>query len=170
MNSINNSLIDEISQALLLNKPIRRQTPDGGRLHIERQLPFLCVYRHPLECKDQGTYRLLLGEAAYLLENSKNRHYSFLSKFVSTIAEHQSKISGAFLLLEILEGSFQQTDQIIHFRIVAPTHNPPHEVLEELESALLGITIEHKLPSVDLIYRETVHPPKLKALQIPKAH
>jgi uncharacterized protein (TIGR02421 family) len=159
------SLIQEVSRALLLNEPVRLHLPEGGRLHMERQLPFLCVYRHPVQATDRGTDRLLLGEAAYLLADSQPDHFPFLSKLVATIADHQSKIFGAFLLLEIWEGDFPQGDQQMHFRIVAPSHNPPRQALEELESALLGITVENKPPSVELAYRESVHPPELKVLQ-----
>jgi uncharacterized protein (TIGR02421 family) len=170
ISNTNNSLIDEIREALLLNQPIRRHMPNGGRVHIERQLPFLCVYRHPLLCKDRGTDRLLLGEAAYLLADSQTRYFPFLSKLVATITEFQMKIFGAFLLLEIWEGNFTQSDEKIDFRIVAPTHNPPRDVLEELESALLCITLENRQPSVELIYSESIHPPKLRALKSAKTN
>jgi uncharacterized protein (TIGR02421 family) len=160
-----NPLIEDVGRALLLNEPIRQQTPDGGRLHIERQLPFLCVYRHPAQCKDRGTTRLLLGEAAYLLADSRAEHFPFLSELVTTIVERQSKIFGAFLLLELWEGSYPQNDQKMHFRIVAPSHNPPREALEELESALLGVAIKNQHSSVELAYRDFVHPPELQALQ-----
>jgi uncharacterized protein (TIGR02421 family) len=166
VSSINNSLFDEISEALFLNKPIRRQLPEGGRLHIERQLPFLCVYRQPMQCKGRGTGRLLLGEAAYLLGYSHSRYFPFLSKLITTIAEHQIKVFGAFLLLELWEGDFPQSDQDnFFFRIVAPSHNPPQEAMEELESALLGFTIDNKHPHVELSYRDTVHPPKQRSLK-----
>jgi uncharacterized protein (TIGR02421 family) len=163
------SLIEDVSQALLLNEPIRQQMPDGGRLHIERQLPFLCVYRHPGQSKDRGTERLLLGEAAYLLADSQADYFPFLSELVATIVERQSRIFGAFLLLELWEGDFPQSGRKMHFRIVAPSQHPPREALEELESALLGVTIQNHHTSVELTYRELVHPPELQALQLPKS-
>ncbi len=49
------------------NKRVRRNLPVWGRVHIDRQLPFLCVYRRPVRGDDAGTERLVTSEAAYLI-------------------------------------------------------------------------------------------------------
>jgi hypothetical protein len=49
------------------NKRIRRNLPRWGRIHIDRQLPFLCVYRQPTRRRDDGTERLIMGQPAYLI-------------------------------------------------------------------------------------------------------
>ncbi|MGB5655119.1 MAG: hypothetical protein WBN35_00730, partial [Acidimicrobiia bacterium] len=64
---IGNRLIEQISDRLERNLPIRRSLPDGGRLHIDRQLPFLVVYRPPVGVSDAGTARFVKGEASYLI-------------------------------------------------------------------------------------------------------
>ena len=48
------------------NKPVRRTLPEWGRLHVDRLLPFICVYRRPLDGPDPGTEALVLGEPLYL--------------------------------------------------------------------------------------------------------
>ena len=44
-----------VRDRLARNLRIRRNLPHGGRLRIDRQLPFLCIYRFPTEGDDPGT-------------------------------------------------------------------------------------------------------------------
>ena len=53
------SLIEVIRKRLAGNKSVRRALPANGRLHIDRQLPFLCVYRQPHEFEDIETETLV---------------------------------------------------------------------------------------------------------------
>ena len=62
--------IAEICDRLKANKRVRRNLPGEGRLHIDRQLPFLCVYRRPTDGSDSGTRKLVLGEASYLVTST----------------------------------------------------------------------------------------------------
>ncbi|MCY4568916.1 MAG: hypothetical protein OXD49_11470 [Candidatus Poribacteria bacterium] len=63
---INDRFIRTVCSRLAENKAVRRTLPDGGRLHIDRQLPFLCVYRYPMGYEDAGTERLVMGQPSYL--------------------------------------------------------------------------------------------------------
>lgn len=162
--SIDNELIKDIGETLASNELVRRNLPDGSRLHIDRQLPFLCVYRRPLERKDTGTERLLLGEAAYLLATSRERHYSELVSLVKEVAQQQSKHFGAFLLLELWSAETEEDQSLPLFHIYAPRNGTPQHTLEELESELLAINIEGQSTQVELSYHDVVHPPDLKPL------
>ena len=56
-------LIHNICERLSEGKQVRRTLPYEGRLHIDRTLPFLMVYRRPPKSPDKGTDLLLKGEA-----------------------------------------------------------------------------------------------------------
>lgn len=74
---IPDKLISAIIAQLTRNSKVRRNLPEWGRVHIDRQLPFLCVYRQPPLRPDSATERLVLGEASYLLASgSPNIHLS----------------------------------------------------------------------------------------------
>jgi hypothetical protein len=63
---------DEIEQMVLTLKTgelLRKKLPGGGRIHIDRPQPFLCVYRRPETRPDKGTEQLLLGQASYILSS-----------------------------------------------------------------------------------------------------
>ncbi|MCK5387267.1 MAG: hypothetical protein KAJ39_08770, partial [Gammaproteobacteria bacterium] len=162
--SIDDKLIATIGETLARNELVRCDLPDGSRLHIDRQLPFLCVYRRPLKREDNGTERLLLGEASYLLATSRERHYSELVLLVNEIAQQQSKHYGAFLLFELWSAEPDEEKVLPLFHIYAPKHATPQHVLEELETELLSIRIEGQTSQVELSYHNTIHPPDLNPL------
>ena len=143
-------VIDAIGETIGRNRQVRRNLPDGSRLFIDRQLPFLCVYRRPLDRDDPGTQRLLLGEAAYLLATSTERHYAPVVRLVERIAELQKSLFGSFLLLELWTSSETSTSQTPRFRIIAPRKAAPTATLEQFENALLGITIAGERARVEI--------------------
>ncbi|NOR42823.1 MAG: flavohemoglobin expression-modulating QEGLA motif protein [Gammaproteobacteria bacterium] len=162
--NIDNKLIATIGEALARNELVRRDLPDGSRLHIDRQLPFLCVYRRPMQREDAGTERLLLGEAAYLLATSRERHYSELVQLVKEIAQRQSEPYGAFLLFELWSAESEEDKPLPLFHIYAPRNGTPQRALEVLESELLTINIEGQSTQVELSYQDSIHPPGLRPL------
>lgn len=161
--SIPSEQMHEIGEALGRSEPVRCDLADGIRLHIDRRLPFLCVYRRPYDRKDAGTERLLLGEASYLLVTSKAWRQEPLVRMVEEIARRQSEVYGAFLLFELWSGCGVEEDAP-RFRIFAPRHKTPRRTLEELESALLSIVIDGKGSEVEVHYQDSIHPPGLKPL------
>jgi uncharacterized protein (TIGR02421 family) len=80
---------------------VRRTISGKGRLHIDRQVPFLCVYRRPPDFHDAGTERLVKGEASYLIAPGDPAFHPSLSTLVCRIAETLSAAFGAFLIVEV---------------------------------------------------------------------
>ena len=72
-NTITEQFIDKICKRIADNKSVRRSLPLNGRLHIDRPLPFICVYRRPTKYEDNGTEKLVKGEASYLIASSSNK-------------------------------------------------------------------------------------------------
>ena len=66
-NIITDEFIQNICEKIRKNKPIRMDLPGWGRVHIDRQLPFLCLYRLPIKREDIGTEKLVLSEASYII-------------------------------------------------------------------------------------------------------
>ena len=82
-------------------KPLQRRVQPWGRLHIERQLPFLVVYRRPPKRDDPNTFRLVLGEASYLLAPGDRKHHRAVAELVRGIAAICTEEYGAFLMIEV---------------------------------------------------------------------
>ncbi len=102
--TITNQQIHDIADRLAQGKAIRRRLPDGGRIHIDRSLPFLVAYRKPPNTSDLGTDRLVTSEASYLVASALPYHHRQLGKLVTTVAAAMTEQFGAFLLLEVWAG------------------------------------------------------------------
>ena len=100
--SITGELVETACSRLAKGERVRRTLPGGGRLHIDRQLPFLCVYRQ--RDNDAGTSRLVTTEAAYLVAPGGRRHVRDVHTLVEGVVRTLAQAFGGFLLLEIWAG------------------------------------------------------------------
>jgi len=73
-------------------------------VNIERQLPFLVVYRKHSRRDDPNTFRLVIGEASYLLAPGDRKNHRSVSELVRGIAATFTEEFGAFLLVEVWAG------------------------------------------------------------------
>ena len=157
--------IDSITRPLRENSWVRRKLPGWGRLHIDRRLPFVCIYRRPVQRADPGTKSLLLGEASYLLASGEAEQHARLKELVQEIVRVQGAAFGAFLVLEIWAEDASAEPPV--FQIVAPVHNTPTVLLETLENSLLGVRINEAAPQVTVNYQSHCAPPGLPPLLCP---
>jgi uncharacterized protein (TIGR02421 family) len=136
-------LIRVVCQRLRENKRVRRTLPVWGRIHIDRQLPFLCIYRRPVRGDDAGTERLATSEASYLICSGQRRLQAGLSELVQAVAETLVEQFGACLLFEfwaapprVREGPVTTAELVPEFRIVATRGAASEAMTDELEAAL----------------------------------
>lgn len=95
------SLVQAVCQRLGRNQRVRRSLPGGGRVHIDRQVPFLCVYRQPHEHQDAGTEQLVKSEASYLIAPGQPKYHEGVAELVDQIVQTLSAEFGAFLIVEV---------------------------------------------------------------------
>lgn len=98
---ISDAFIKEVTGRLASGQRVRRTLPDNGRLHIDRQLPFLCVHRLPDDRADVGTAELVLGEASYLIVSAERSLHKGVSSLVTAICNTMKEAFGSFLVVEI---------------------------------------------------------------------
>ena len=94
------SLAAAVIAQLAKDKRVRMELPGGGRLQLDRRLPFLCVYRRPADA-DPGTEELVTSEMAYMVIPAEARPASQALQLLRAIVEQLAKHFGAFLLVEI---------------------------------------------------------------------
>lgn len=128
--TVSRRFVESVEQRLAENKPVRRKLPLWGRLHVDRQLPFLCVYRRPPAGGDEGTERLVTSEASYMIASGSGRLHAGLSDLVSSIASAMSEQFGAFLILEIWSSNPPVPDDAAgtrrtrpQFRLIVPSES-----------------------------------------------
>jgi uncharacterized protein (TIGR02421 family) len=172
--TISNQFIEAVRSRLIENKRVRRTLPIWGRLHIDRQLPFLCVYRHPAEPHDDGTERLLVGEASYLLASGERPFQKGLRALVRNIAATQSRIFGGFLIVEIWSASpprpgdqIEPDNRTPRFRIFAPKSVGLSPTIERFEKSLKTIVTFDQSAEVETRLGAAASPPGYSALLTP---
>jgi uncharacterized protein (TIGR02421 family) len=90
--------IEEILRAIGAGKAIRKEFEDGGRLHIDRPLPFLCV--HLTDARDAIAAReVTSANASYLITPDLDAAVLVVDAIGAAIVAH----FGAFLVLDIGE-------------------------------------------------------------------
>lgn len=163
--------IDQIVVRLGENKRVRRNLPLWGRIHIDRQLPFLCVYRRPTRHQDVGTEQLVMGQPAYLTALGQKSLAPGLSQLVESTVKMMSNSFGSFLIIEIwcgLEDSPQDMiDPVFQrpaFNIIIPKQYAITNTAEVLEKELAAIEIHQKRAKVSVVSTGKPTPPHLPAL------
>ena len=108
--SITPAFIQRVCTRLVENRPVSRQLPGWGRLHIERQLPFLCVNRQSPKNADVRAARLITSQPSYLLASGQRRLHKELAQLAYRAASTLSRIFGGFLVIEIW--TRRETEQV----------------------------------------------------------
>ena len=94
-------LTARVREQLREGRAVRVALPENGRLHIDRPLPFICVYRRPPNGNDLGTEKMVVGEASYLIVSGEKRFEKRVSRLIRAVAQDLSAEFGAFLIVEI---------------------------------------------------------------------
>lgn len=94
----------EVSQRLAEGKSVRRRLPPWGRLHMDRALPFICLYRRPKTMEFAATERLVTAQASYLVATDQDGQRRSIARLLETLAAEMKREFGAFLILEIWNG------------------------------------------------------------------
>ncbi len=172
--SIPDSLIREICHKLTAGQAIQHNLPLDGRLHFDRPLPFLCVYRQPVDRLDSGTSRLVTGEAAYLIVSSDPRLREDLSQLLQQLIETLTRRFGAFLLLEVWSTRNQPTLVETEHHLPPPTFQIwsskiriAASTVETFAAALRRIKVARQIAQVTVRYSQQRAPAKLPPLLPP---
>ena len=138
--------------------------PGGGRVHIDRQLPFLCLYRLPKNRDDVGTDRFVLSEASYIIADERLTDNG-LSRLIEAIAKTVSEECSAFLLIEIwsmpspkAEGELSIEDKTGAFKIVSKKRGLLTPEIETMKNRLSRIKIDDLATTVGIQYTAAITP------------
>jgi len=168
--TISDRLIGLVGRRLAENKRVRRRLPDGGRLHIDRQLPFLCLYRQPKMGADQGTEKLVTTEASYLLGSTLARQRPGLAALAGQVVRTVGPLFGAFLVLEIRAvpadrfGLGPEDGPAPAFRLRATRDESIDGPVAVLEKSLRSIRLQKRRALVEVVRSRSVSRGRLSPL------
>ncbi|CAN5276756.1 hypothetical protein BH23BAC2_BH23BAC2_10760 [soil metagenome] len=117
--------------------------PGGGILHIEKEVPYLVIYRKRND--DEGTSRLVISESSYLIIGDED--FEGYKKLLFEVSNTQSVIFKTYMLFEIYAGKPGSNT----FLIKAPEEKLPtaidilKEELENINNAYSGLYLQAKI-------------------------
>ncbi len=166
---ISEDFVADVRQRVKDGKALRRQIPPWGRVHVDRPLPFLVVYRRPPGREDAGMERLVIGEASYILASGDRRSRAGLSSVVEAIVGTLSEAFGAFLIIELWSAAEQAAPSEgpvwqPGFRIFRRKQDKIASTVDVLAKALAEVKIKGELAAVDVDPATRIHPPGLPPL------
>lgn len=158
------AVAEAVRTRLAKNARVRRNLPGGGRLRIDRQLPFLCIYRQPPDDADRGTRELVTTEAAYLFASGDPNHQAGLVRLCSAVSSAMLEHFGRYLLIEIwADREAVGAGDGPRFEVVAAGPTTPPATAATLQDALEGMTVGGKRASV-AVRPGATHPPSMASL------
>ncbi len=171
---LDQKLIDSIVEQVRRNRPVREVLSPDGLINIDRQLPFLFVYRPVADETGDVFGRILTGGASYLLAPTSGRSRAWTSRLVSAVATALSQVFGAVLIIELwpsekAEGE-SSSPAVLRpgFRVHHRRNEPSAGTVERLVASLDGITIMKAEAAVERTQRPSVTRPGLPRLLSPK--
>ena len=133
---IRKAFIDTVCGRVATGQRVRRTLPKWGRIHIDRQLPFIMVYRKPVEIEDSGTESLVVGEASYLMATGDAKQHKGLSKLVLEVVRTLKQSFGSVLIVEVW--SAREKNGGDTFRIITPRSHKIGSTISAFEQALVS--------------------------------
>lgn len=127
-----NHILDTLD-SLEEEKEISCALPGNGFLHIEKELPYLAIYRRKRD--DRGTRRFILSEASYLVIGTEQ--FENYQKLIYALSDRNSTKFKSYLLFEIYSGEVSS----FKFRIKGPDKRLP-STLKTLKENLLAVNEE----------------------------
>ena len=153
-------LVDVVRARLGAGKTVRRNLPGGGRLHIDHPVPFLCVYRAPVDRPDPGTAELVRTQASHLVATADPQRHRELAELVDGVVQSLADAAGACLVLELWAGP-DAGEEPPAARIVTPTDATTVTVLAD---ALRAMSTPSGLLEVDVTTGGDPWPPGAQPL------
>jgi uncharacterized protein (TIGR02421 family) len=163
---LTDQLIKDIADRIAKGQRVRRTLPPGGRIHIDRQLPFLFLYR-PSGTVDQAITGLIAGEASYLIAPARVRARSWTGRLIERVIEVLTDTFGGFLIIEIWgaeEIAGMVHPQAASFRVVVDRNWAESATVERLSTSLAGIRVMKRNARVMLEPGGRLSPPGLPAV------
>ena len=152
--------VASVGRRLASGRGVRRAVP-GGWLHMDRPLPFLCVYRHPADAAVEGAERLVLSQASHLSVSQEEDLAPAVGTVVAALGTQLSERFGSFLVVELWPAPGADC-----FRIHAPPTEPASTVAA-LSEALKHVDVLGEPAHVETVDDAAPAPPGAPPLLSP---
>ncbi|TVZ51316.1 flavohemoglobin expression-modulating QEGLA motif protein [Dokdonia sp. Hel_I_53] len=150
----NEEVLDRLENDLKNATPINESLPNGGVLHFDKIVPYICIYRYTEY--DHYFSGLLKTQAAYLIVHSTIDIYPLVERLADTIS---TKLN-AFLIIEMWPLSLNNTSI---FSLKCPDKTSP-TTIGAFEDGIQEMKSLYPEVSLNISRTNKRHPTHLKAL------
>ena len=173
---ITEALVAEVVARVSQDMRVRRFLADGGRIHLDRRLPFLCVYRRPDGGDDAGTDHLVSAETSVLHLPGDARSVFGSRLLVKSLVKALSEHFGGFLIVEIWSERPEDPSHVPTaetgeplppqpaFTVFAPKRRRPEDTVQTLLKSLGKIRLLRQRAVANLDEEAGPRPPGMKPL------
>ncbi|MBN2293781.1 MAG: DUF1704 domain-containing protein [Pirellulales bacterium] len=170
------SYITDILSRLAADKRVRRELPDGGRLYLDRRLPFICVYRRTSGTKNESAEQLIATQSAFLIMPAGNPGLREAGRLLRSLATSQIEHFEGFLIIEIWLSPPEEYKAPVHeesgeslvpspmFRVHTDTRRRPTQVVQTLVRTLSKIRVLRQTARIEWVSGKGVCPPCCRPL------
>lgn len=154
--AIDDRTIHAVVDQLREGGQVRHSLPADGRLNIDRPLPFIIVYRPPVDRADAGTRHFVRSEASYAIAPHDRRSRPKVRELALNVVRTLSDTFDGFLVVEIWSGpdANGRVDDEVNgppgFRVVTPRRFAESSTVERLVRSLGRITLFKQQAEVEL--------------------
>ncbi|WP_066218411.1 flavohemoglobin expression-modulating QEGLA motif protein [Formosa haliotis] len=154
MVALDSDIIESICASLSKNQPVNEHLPNKGLLHIDKLMPFICVYRY----KEIDVYfsRLIKTQASYLIVD-ETINVSHLLDAINLLISQKFEM---FLVLEMWPNVEDQSNQ---FNVFCPEDKAPGAV-KALYTGFNKLKATHPNLTTEVIDTLDRHPDHLQPL------
>lgn len=131
---------DSVVDKIRGDESVHCALPGGGRLHLDRQLPFICVYRRPAGNADPQMEQLVQAEASYLIIDAPPEAESVARDLLHRLATSLAAEFNAFLFIECWEAPEAVEEPAL--RLVRPPNETLNDTIAAFDKALHEIRVD----------------------------
>ncbi len=93
--------VETVLESIEENRSVHLHIPSVGRIHVDRKLPFIILYRFNGDFRDYGASRLIRSESSYLLYEDGEEGFPLLKKLLESVVTLLDREFGACLIVSI---------------------------------------------------------------------
>lgn len=150
-------MLPRLLAALGGTRPFRVISPDGDRVHVDRDLPFMCSWQRGVATPPSLARRIAASSAIHLLWSRSGDANREPEQIVDAIAAWMMRRYRGFLLVEVKDlspgpDSDPESPRLpdFHFQVEATGLAPETDVLTTLRKALERKEIDYRRPTVQV--------------------
>lgn len=163
---LNPSFIRTLCEDLRAGETVRRKLPVWGRVYIDPDRPFLCVYRRPPNQRDPGTPRLVTTQASYLLAPGDAAFHEEVQALLKAATDALVERYGSAFVIELWstpeKGEADKDDPLTlkpSFHLTTPEPQAEQEAVARLARSLKRTRIHEHIAEVQLTCAPEPAPP-----------